>query len=165
MTFFLSKNARRLNVGSLLIVLTGCFPPGSADSRPESFSTVIPDPYSIEITGSNKSWSARYPDVSGHLGAGIKVSAGEDIHVPLGAKIILILKSTDYLYTFSIPETGLKEIAVPTLEFRIEFQPTEATQLDLVGEQLCGDPHSQVAGRLVIEPQDRFLEWCRGHCE
>jgi len=82
--------------------------------------------------------------------------------LPLGTKIILVLKSTDYVYTFAIPEQGLKEIAVPALEFRMGLRPTKARELKLVGEGLCGDPHTEVPGRLIFDSQPLFLKWQRG---
>ena len=117
-------------------------------------------PYHIEITGSEKRWHVRYPDFSGRLRPDDdRVVSVRNIHVPLKTRVILILKSTDYVYTFAMPEFGLKEIAVPSLEFRMEFYSDNPGKFDLVGEPLCGDPHSEIAGHIVVDPHDRFSAW------
>jgi heme/copper-type cytochrome/quinol oxidase subunit 2 len=112
----------------------------------------------IEVTGSNNLWQVRYPaPADGRLAK--HVHDVRNIHVPLGTQVILALSSQDYVYTLAIPDYGLKEIAVPEHEFRMEFRPRAAGRLELVGEHFCGDPFSGISGHLVIEPQDRFLAW------
>jgi heme/copper-type cytochrome/quinol oxidase subunit 2 len=142
-----------LGAGFFSLALGGC-------DQNKIEPTAIPNPFVLEITGSNKSWSAKYPDV-GDKNSGKVVPAARGLHLPLGTKIVLVLKSTDYVYTFAIPQQGLKEIAVPALEFRMGIRPTKARQLELVGEGLCGDPHTEVPGRLIFDSQARFLKWQR----
>jgi heme/copper-type cytochrome/quinol oxidase subunit 2 len=116
------------------------------------------EPYEIEVTVSKDCWRVRYPGVDGHIETEADPLVVRSIHVPLGAKIVFVLKSIDYVYTFSLPHYGLKEIAVPSLEFKMELRPAEAGKFALVGKQLCGDPHD-LQGHLVVEPADRFLTW------
>ena len=142
----------------LLAVTAGYY---AAEKTSTADSAAIPNPFVLEITGTNKSWSAKYPDTSGGKDARKVVPAAREIHLPLDTKIILLLRSTDYVYTFAIPQQELKEIAVPSLEFRMTLLPTEARQLELVGEGLCGDPHTEVPGRLIFEPPSQFLKWQR----
>ncbi len=118
----------------------------------------IGEPYEIELTGSKDCWSVRYPGVDGHIERERDPLVVRSIHVPLGTNIVFVLKSSDYVYTFALPHYQLKEIAVPSLEFKMELQPAEAGTFALVGKQLCGDPHD-VQGHLVVEPVDRFLAW------
>lgn len=155
--------ARRLiplPLAFLLLVTSGCRPTELETARSYMQLGAIPNPYVLEITCNKKNWSVRYPDEAGRpTGKGTALSASCEIHAPLGRKLVLLLKSSDYVYAMAIPQTQLKEIAVPGLEFRIEFEPTKAATLELVAEQLCGEPDSAVAGRLVIEPPRRFLQW------
>ena len=148
-----------LGAGVCLLAVTAGY--HAAERTTTAESAAIPNPFVLEITGSNKSWSAKYPDASGGKGAAKVVPATREIHLPLDTKIILLLKSTDYVYTFAIPQQELKEIAVPGLEFRMTLLPTQARQLELVGEGLCGDPHTEVPGRLIFDPPSHFLKWQR----
>jgi heme/copper-type cytochrome/quinol oxidase subunit 2 len=127
------------------------------------------EPYLIEITGSAGRWHVRYPGVTPRLVPGSEAPLGQTVHVPLRTHVILLLKSEDYIYTLALPGYGLKEIAVPEYEFRIEFCPDDAGESALVGDQLCGDPHPGLQGHLVVETRERFLKWlqdgCSGACD
>jgi heme/copper-type cytochrome/quinol oxidase subunit 2 len=124
---------------------------------------VVPFParYVIEVTGSNNLWHVRYPDPADRTRPAKLMKGVRNIRVPLGTRVVLLLKSRDYLYTLAIPDYGLKEIAVPGCEFRMELRPRAAGRLELIGEHLCGDPFAEISGQLVVEPQDRFRSWLR----
>lgn len=141
------------------IIFDHIFHLGSPDACLEA--GVIPNPYLLEITGSNKSWSARYPALAGGQDGEKVIPASKGIHLPLGTEVILVLHSTDYVYTFSVPQQGLKELAVPGLEFRLPLRPTKDQLLELVGEGLCGDPHTEVPAKLFFESPRQFLKWKR----
>lgn len=99
--------------------------------------------------------------MDGRLASGSEARMIRNIHVPLGTKIVFVLKSTDYVYVLSLPQYRLKEIAVPNLEFRMEFRPEEPGRFALVSEPLCGDPNIEMKGQLIVEARDRFVEWLR----
>jgi cytochrome c oxidase subunit 2 len=133
-------------------------PAVSDSTKTESELPEIGEPYEIEVTGSKDCWRVRYPGVDGHIETEQVPLVIRSIHVPLGPKIVLVLKSSDYVYTFALPHYRMKEIAVPSLEFKMELQPDEAGKFALIGKQLCGDPHD-LQGHLVVEPPDCFLAW------
>lgn len=138
-------------------------PPVSSVIR-ASADDVVPqicEPYKIQITGSRDGWHVRYPGAEGRLESEGDALAVRNIHVPLRVNVVLVLKSTDYVYVLAIPEYGLKEIAVPELEFRMEFRPKEAGRFELVGNELCGDPHTELQGFLIVEPEERFRDWLK----
>ncbi len=147
----------------LILATTGCSQattPLASDGRATAGEVpTLPEPYHIEITGGNRQWHVRYPDETGRLATKEKEFIGRSIPVPRDTKVVLVLKSTDFLYTFAIPQFGLKEIAVPDLEFQLEFRSENAGRIEFVGEHLCGDPQSEMSGTLVVEPLDRFLAW------
>jgi heme/copper-type cytochrome/quinol oxidase subunit 2 len=129
----------------------GC---GRDDSRLPSDSSVgdlslltsgrIRKPYRIELTGSDYRWRVRYPGLDGVLGNKDDVTDQSEIHLPADTEIVLELRSTDYVYIVSIPELKLKEIAAPTLEFRLRFQPLQVGRLVLEGDDFCGDTHPEL---------------------
>lgn len=119
----------------------------------------ISEPYCIEITGSDYRWHVRYPDCDGRLADAGEGPIVRDIHVPVQTDVVLVLKSDDYIYTLALPKYGLKEIAVPNLEFRMVLHPPDAGRFPLLGDELCGDPHPDLKGNLIVEPKDRFVKW------
>lgn len=151
-------------VMALALVTAGCSQattPGTPESRANAGEVApsLSEPYHIELTGGNRQWHVRYSDETGRLATKEKELIGRSIPVPRDTKVVLVLKSTDFLYTFAIPQFGLKEIAVPDLEFQLEFRSEDAGRIEFVGEHLCGDPQSEMSGTLVVEPLDRFLAW------
>lgn len=148
----------------LVVIATGCTDAARSDSRanaPKTPAAVpqIREPYHIEITGSKDRWHVRYPGADGEVASESDARTVRNIHIPLQTKVVLVLKSTDYIYTLALPQFGLKEIAVPDLEFRMELCPPAAGRFELVGNQLCGDPHAELDGFLIVEPTDRFFDW------
>ena len=119
----------------------------------------IREPLSIEMTGSHYRWQIRYPGADNPLLINDDVLTERHVHVPVGTNIRIVLKSDDYVYVLSFPEFGLKEIAVPSLEFCLTFRPTVLGQFALDGDELCGDPHPELRGQLIVESRDEFLTW------
>ena len=152
---------------ALLVVSAGCSDTGEPvpDSRAAtslgspSASDVIREPYCIEVTGHEYHWDVRYPGADGLLATDDDRLTVRNVHVPQGTDVVLLLKSLDYVYVMKLPQFGLKEMAVPTLEFRMSFHPQEAGQFALLGDELCGDPHPELKGHLIVEPREHFLAW------
>ena len=116
----------------------------------------IPDPFAIRLTGTDHRWQAVYPAI-GTAGPVVQeLHAGSQLRVPVDTEIILVLTSSDYIYTLAVPELGLKEIAVPGMEFRIMFRMTDLGQYSLINDELCGLPASGNVARLVVEPRENF---------
>ncbi len=127
--------------------------------RPKVGACEIREPFRIEVTGSDRRWHVRYPDVIGPFVFERRGLRMHEIHVPQNTHVVLVFKSSDYIYTFALPECGLKEIAVPDLEFPVQLCPIDAGRYEFHGDELCGDPKTDLDGALIVESHDRFLEW------
>jgi heme/copper-type cytochrome/quinol oxidase subunit 2 len=77
-------------------------------------------------------------------------------------QVLLVFKSSDYIYTFTLPAFNLKEIAVPDMEFTARLCVSGTGIFDFRGDELCGGPDSRLDGRLFVEPHDQFLDWYEG---
>ncbi|HLJ11714.1 MAG TPA: hypothetical protein VKU82_11020 [Planctomycetaceae bacterium] len=156
---------------ALVLIPWGCFcaartwhiaPSPTTASGPIRWNNLVLDvrePYVIEITGNNDRWHVRYPGADGTQATAGNEVARRDVHVPLDMQIILKLKSRDFVYSLELPEYGLSQIAVPNLEFKMEFRATQAGRFAFEGDELCGDAHPELEGELIVEPRERFLEW------
>lgn len=121
----------------------------------------IPEPYRIEITGHEYQWRIRYPGADGQLDTNDDRSTLRHLHVPQDIDVVLSLTSEDYLYTFALPDLGVKEIAVPDLEFQVALSAAQPGRYELRGDQLCGFAHPQLLGDFIVQPPDEFLRWLR----
>ena len=143
----------------LAIIAAGCSDCEQSTVDQPTVDATIREPYCIEITGSDYRWHVRYPDGDGQIAEQGSGPIVRDIHVPCQTDVVFVLTSNDYVYTLALPQYGLKEIAVPKLEFRMEFHPLVAGRFPLEGDELCGDPHPNLQGELIVEPRDRFMKW------
>jgi heme/copper-type cytochrome/quinol oxidase subunit 2 len=119
----------------------------------------IREPYHIRMTGVEKRWHVQYADRDGRdmfEGNGPPL---RDIHVPQNTEVVLVLNSADYIYTLAVQQYGIKEVAVPDLEFLVELPSSAAGTYEFAGDEMCGDPHPGLQGHLIVEPRERFLQW------
>lgn len=107
--------------------------------------------FEVEITGQDFEWHVRYPGPDGRLGTQDDLFGWQDLHVPLGARTRIHLRSRDYIYNLALPHLGLKEVAVPDLEFSLEFEARLAGDFELRGDQMCGWTHPKLLGTLHVE--------------
>ena len=119
----------------------------------------IPEPYTIEITGTDYRWRVRYPGIDGLLATNDDVIRFRDVHIPTETNVELVLKSADFVYGLALPEFQKREIAVPNLEFRVCLRPTVSGTYALNGDEFCGDPHPELTGVLIVESRERFQQW------
>jgi heme/copper-type cytochrome/quinol oxidase subunit 2 len=128
-------------------------------ASPEVAQPAVAGPCTIELLGDDYRWRVCYPNGQPNPPDPQAAPIVREMHAPMASSVVLVLKSLDYVYIVELPELGLKEIAVPGLEFRLEVPAETAGRFDLVGDDLCGDQHPQMQGQLVIEPRDHFVRW------
>mgnify|MGYP001817398196 CR=1 FL=1 len=141
------------NLALLLCALlfSGC-EPGESQSRLDSIV--------IEVTGDEFNWYFRYPGPDGVLGTGDDRHSIQNLFLPDNSKVDLKLNSNDYVYMFSLPELGMREIAVPGLSFELQFATQDEQILDLMGDQMCGFAHESLIGKVYVRNQDDgYYDW------
>ncbi len=114
----------------------------------------------IEVTADEFNWYFRYPGPDGVLGTGDDRHSMQDLFLPDNSKVDLKLNSNDYVYMFSLPELGMREIAVPGLSFELQFTTQDEQILDLMGDQMCGFAHESLIGKVYVRNQDDgYYDW------
>ena len=116
-------------------------------------------PLLVQVTGDDYEWHGTYagPDRELHTSDDI-VDIGE-VHVPVATPVQIQLTSLDYVYLLALPDLDLKQVAVPDMEFSLDFQIDAAGTYQLEGNQLCGFRHESLMGRVFVEPKERFRTW------
>ena len=133
------------------LLLSGC-DPGGPQNRLDSIV--------VEVTGDDFNWYFRYPGPDGVLGTSDDRHSMQDLFLPDNSKVDLKLNSNDYVYLFSLPELGMREIAVPGLSFELQFTTQEEQVLDLMGDQMCGFAHESLIGKVYVRNQDDgYYDW------
>jgi cytochrome c oxidase subunit 2 len=145
------------------------------------FITVPADATEIEIVGQQWRWSYRLPGADGQLGAvdtrlvapdnplGLVgsdaagqddiVIDGEDLHLPIGRPVKVLLRSIDVLHNFYVPEFRAKMDMIPGSVTYFWFTPTRTGSFDVLCAELCGQGHAVMRGRVVVQTEPEYQTW------
>jgi cytochrome c oxidase subunit 2 len=108
------------------------------------------DSLEIYVTAERWMWTFTYPNGS---------TGVNELHVPLGRPVKLIMSSKDVIHSFYVPEFRLKKDAVPNSYTTLWFEPTKVGELTIECAEYCGTGHSAMYGKLVVMPEKEFQEW------
>lgn len=139
------------------------------------------DATDVEVIGQQWQWSYRLPGKDGKLGKadaqnitsdnslGVDpndpagqddiIIEGDDLHLPIGKPVKVLLRSIDVLHDFYVPEFRAKMDMIPGVVTYYWFTPTRTGTYDVLCAELCGVGHSQMRGRVVVEEQDKNQAW------
>jgi cytochrome c oxidase subunit 2 len=85
-----------------------------------------------------------------------------ELHVPTGQNVKLIMTSQDVIHSFFIPAFRLKQDVVPGRYTTLWFKATTPGTYHLFCAEYCGTSHSGMIGNVVVmEPQD-YTQWMAG---
>lgn len=124
---------------------------------PEWYSDKLakPDvPAIAEVTGRQFEWRIRYAGEDKILGTRDDVFTVNDLHVPKGQPIVLVIKSQDVLHSFFLPNLRVKQDVVPGMKQHVWFTALEEGSFDIVCAELCGWGHYKMKGRITIEKDE-----------
>lgn len=145
------------------------------------YVTVPDDAAIVEATGQQWQWAFRYPGPDGVLGAAEVAHINADnpfgidprdpygrddilietneLHLPLGRPVKMVLRSKDVLHDFYVPQFRAKMDLVPGIVTYFWMTPTVAGSFDILCAELCGVGHHQMRGTVVVEQQADFDRW------
>jgi cytochrome c oxidase subunit 2 len=148
------------------------------------FVTVPRDATEIEIVGQQWRWSYRLPGKDGRLGTsdvrlisdsnplGLNpydlagqddiVIDAEDLHLPIGRPVKVLLRSIDVLHDFYVPEFRSKMDMIPGSVTYFWFTPTRTGSFEAICAELCGVGHPMMRGRVVVQTEAEYQAWLEG---
>jgi cytochrome c oxidase subunit 2 len=135
----------------------------------------------VEVTGQQFQWVIRYPGADGELGTTFSPDAinsvnnfigldrddpqGADdlmtlneLHLVRGRPVRAIIRSTDVIHSFHVPNLRVKQDAVPGLGVEIGFTPTVAGSFEIACAELCGSNHFAMRGFLTVHEDQAGLD-------
>lgn len=83
----------------------------------------------------------------------------DELHVPLGRPVQLILTSQDVIHSFYVPAFRVKQDAVPGRYTSLWFTATQAGSYPLFCAEYCGSQHAAMGGRVVVMEPTEFARW------
>lgn len=139
------------------------------------------DALELEVLARQWNWSYRLPGEDGKLGAvavshtsadnplGIDPSDpfGQDdvivydpvLHLKVDQPVTFLLRSTDVLHNFTVPQFRVKMDFVPGQVSYIWAEPQKEGSYDLLCEELCGVGHYAMRGRVIVDSEEAYDAW------
>jgi cytochrome c oxidase subunit 2 len=137
----------------------------------------------IEVVGQQWQWSFRLPGRDGLLGTsdpryissdnplGLNpndpngqdnvVIVADDLHLPVGKPVKVLLRSLDVIHDFYVPEFRAKMDLMPGLVTYFWFTPTRTGTFEVLCAAFCGVGHPQMRGSVVVENENAYQAWLR----
>ncbi|MGI8525131.1 MAG: cytochrome c oxidase subunit II [Pseudolabrys sp.] len=91
-----------------------------------------------------------------HLGGQREIN---ELHVPVGQSVRLIMTSQDVIHSFFIPAFRIKHDVLPGTYEDIWFKPRKPGVFQLFCAEYCGTDHSRMTGRVVVMEPAAFEQW------
>jgi cytochrome c oxidase subunit 2 len=111
-----------------------------------------PPPGAIQVDVVGKQWMWKVEHQNG-------VREIDTLHVPVGQKIELRIRSLDVIHSFYIPAFRLKQDAVPGMVTNFWFEATRPGTYSLLCAEYCGRDHSRMRGRVIAMTPAAYGRW------
>jgi cytochrome c oxidase subunit II len=84
------------------------------------------------------------------------------LHVPVGKDIKLIMTSQDVIHSFYVPAFRVKQDVLPGRYTTVWFHATKAGTYHLFCAEYCGTQHSGMVGQVVVMEPAEYQAWLSG---
>lgn len=104
----------------------------------------------LNVVGRQWMWKIRHPEGQSEI---------NELHVPVGQPVKLIMTSEDVVHSFFVPAFRVKMDVLPGRYSTIWFQPSRAGEYHLFCTEYCGTLHSGMIGRVVVLEPAAYQQW------
>lgn len=102
------------------------------------------------VVGKQWMWKIQHPEGNREI---------NELHVPIGRPVKLVMTSQDVIHSFYIPAFRVKQDVLPGRYSTLWFQATKAGEYHLFCAEYCGTGHSHMIGRVVVMEPAEFENW------
>ncbi len=118
-----------------------------------AMSRVPPGAMDVYVVGKRWMWKTQ------HLTGQREIN---ELHVPTGVPVRLLLTSEDVIHSFYVPAFRIKRDAVPGRYATTWFEATRPGRYHLFCAEYCGTKHSAMIGSVVVMEPAAFQAWLAG---
>jgi cytochrome c oxidase subunit II len=105
----------------------------------------------IQVNARQFFWEVRYP--------GTKAVTANEIHIPAGVTVKVVLTSSDVIHSFWVPELSKKVDVVPGHPNTLVLPPARAGLYRGQCAEFCGLQHAHMALAVYADPAAKFRAW------
>ncbi|WP_165223144.1 cytochrome c oxidase subunit II [Aquisphaera insulae] len=109
-----------------------------------------PDAAEISVVGKQWMWYLQHPEGRSEI---------NELHVPLGRPVKLMMTSQDVIHSFYVPAFRVKQDVLPGRYTSLWFQPTKAGTYHLFCAEYCGTSHSEMVGSVTVMEPAEYESW------
>jgi cytochrome c oxidase subunit 2 len=108
------------------------------------------DAFEVSVVGKQWMWYLQHPEGRAEI---------NELHVPRGRAVKLMMTSQDVIHSFYVPAFRVKQDVLPGRYTSVWFRPTLVGRHHLFCAEYCGTNHSRMTGWVVVmEPAD-YERW------
>src|SRR5262245_46870290 len=111
------------------------------------------DAMTVSVVGKRWMWKLQHPTGQREV---------NELHVPVGRAVKLVITSEDTIHSFFVPAFRIKKDAVPGRYNLAWFQATKTGDYHLFCAEYCGTEHSRMTGRVVVMEPEEYQVWLAG---
>jgi cytochrome c oxidase subunit 2 len=108
----------------------------------------------IYITGKQWMWKVQHPTGQREI---------NELHMPTGRAVKLIMASEDVIHSFYIPAFRLKHDVVPGSYQTYWFEATQPGRYRIFCAEYCGTNHSDMGGWVTVMSPSEYEQWLSGN--
>ena len=122
------------------------------------FDYARPPANAMEVYAVGKQWMWKFQHMEGPREI-------DQLHVPVGRDVRVIMTSQDVIHDLSIPAFRLKGDVIPGRYTNVWFHATKTGTFHLFCDQYCGTLHSGMIGDVFVMTPDDYENWLATHGE
>ena len=107
----------------------------------------------IYVVGRQWMWKFQHPSGQREI---------NELHVPLGQPIRLVMASQDVIHSFYVPAFRIKMDVIPGRYTETWFEATKTGEYHMHCTEYCGAQHATMGGRVVVMEPVQYQAWLSG---
>lgn len=114
------------------------------------------DALEIKVIAKKWAWEFTYPN---------GMSFGQEMHVPAGRPVKLVMISQDVIHDFYLPDFRIKADIVPNRYTQLWFNADEPGEHQVFCAEYCGRDHSNMLAKVVVDTEEQYQQWLEQKAE
>jgi cytochrome c oxidase subunit II len=110
----------------------------------------------VRISGEQWWWRIEYA-----LADGTRFELANELYLPVGRRVSLLLESADVVHSFWVPSLGGKMDLIPGRANRWALEPTRTGVFMGACAEYCGVSHAKMMLHVVVVEEHEFDDWAR----
>jgi cytochrome c oxidase subunit II len=107
----------------------------------------------VTVVGKQWMWKLQSPNGTREI---------NELHVPVGRAVKLIMTSQDVIHSFYVPAFRIKQDVLPGRYTSVWFEATKPGTYHLFCAEYCGTQHSGMIGRVIVMEPTEYQAWLSG---